>query len=108
MESSRRCGMAPKKGQKIAKWNADDVYTKDNLFKPKVNIGYSVSVKFRRPDSRKELFTIHYTSICPEKHELDVRVDDAYINGKAVSLNNAERAEAYSAALNDYFLNHAE
>ncbi len=100
--------MAPKKGQKIAKWNADDVYTKDNLFKPKVNIGYSVSVKFRRPDSRKELFTIHYTSICPEKHELDVRVDDAYINGKAVSLNNAERAEAYSAALNDYFLNHAE
>lgn len=40
--------------------------------------------------------------------ELDVVVKNVYRDGKEVDINLYEKMEFHSAALNDYFLNHAE
>jgi hypothetical protein len=107
-EVDNRVAKNYKKAGEMAKRAKHDKYTKDNLFKPKSGECYTTKFRLIGKETRKDYVTIQYLSITPKKHELDVRVSDAYINGKAVSLNNAEKLEAYSAALNDYFLNHAE
>jgi hypothetical protein len=70
---------------------------------------YQTKHTLKGPATRHYIGTVFYSlKNFVNSDELDVVVKSVYRDGKEVDINPMEKLEFHSAALNDYFINHAE
>jgi hypothetical protein len=72
------------------------------------NTTHTFTYLLKGENTRRGMVKVEYSPVgFLDRDELDIKLRSVYSGVHLLKVNNAERSELYSAAINDYFINHA-